>query len=102
MYFVEKDAGGKTIDYLAAVSGSLRLVPEGASRGALAEDFLAMREDGLLSSNTPGFDSIMETCADIEGKLNREGRRCEQAVNHRCRTEAAPVGTAVTRSFRLP
>ncbi len=48
MFFAEKDANGGKIDYVEAVSGSLKPVPEGASRTALAQDFSAMREDGLL------------------------------------------------------
>lgn len=71
MFFAEKDANGSRIDYVEAVSGSLRLVPEGASRTALAQDFAAMSEDGLLVSDQPEFDAILETCAAIQDKVNR-------------------------------
>lgn len=69
MFFAEKDANGGKIDYVEAVSGSLKLVPEGASRTALAQDFAAMREDGLLLSDQPEFDTILEICAAIQDKV---------------------------------
>lgn len=71
MFFAEKDANGTRIDYLETTKGSLRLVPEGASRRALAQDFAAMREDGLLVSDQPEFDAILETCVAIQDKVNR-------------------------------
>lgn len=71
MFFTEKDANGDKIDYVEAVSGSLTLVPEGASRRALAQDFAAMRTDGLLVSDQPDFDAILETCVAIQDKVNR-------------------------------
>jgi hypothetical protein len=70
MFFAEKDANGDKIDYVEAVRGSLKLVPEGASRTALAQDFAAMSEDGLLSDQ-PEFNAILETCATIQDKANR-------------------------------
>lgn len=71
MFFAEKDAGGARIDYFKATSGSLRLVPEDASRTALAQDYAAMREDGLLAIDQPEFDAILESCAEIQDKVNR-------------------------------
>lgn len=61
MFFAEKDAHGERIDYFAAVNGSLDLIPEGAAHEALARDFAAMREDGLLMSEPPDFDAILGT-----------------------------------------
>jgi hypothetical protein len=40
---------------------------------ALAQDFAAMREDGLLALDQPEFDAILETCADIQDEVNRLG-----------------------------
>ncbi|MFZ5699457.1 MAG: nucleotidyl transferase AbiEii/AbiGii toxin family protein [Pseudomonadota bacterium] len=71
MFFAEKDASGTRIDYFETTKGSLRLVPEGASRRALAQDFAAMCEDGLLVSDQPNFDAILETCVAIQDKVNR-------------------------------
>jgi len=71
IFFSEKDAHGGNIDYSEAVSGSLRLVPEGGSRKALAQDFAAMCEDGLLGSDQPKFDAILDACAAMQDKVNR-------------------------------
>lgn len=71
MFFAEKDASGARIDYFRATAGSLELVPEGASRNALVQDFVAMREDGLLASDAPAFDAILESCAAIQDEVNR-------------------------------
>lgn len=71
MFFAEKDANGTGIDYFETTKGSLRLVPEGASRRALVQDFAAMRKDGLLVSDQPDFDAILETCVAIQDKVNR-------------------------------
>lgn len=71
MFFAEKDSNGKKIDYFEATRGSLDLVPQGASRKVLAQDFASMCADGLLASDQPDFDAIMETCAAIQDKVNR-------------------------------
>ena len=71
MFFAEKDVNGGRINYFEAVSGSLKLVPEGSSRQALAQDFASMRDDGLLVSEQPDFDATMETCAAIQDRVNR-------------------------------
>jgi hypothetical protein len=57
IFFAEKDAG--RLDYHAAVSGGLTLVPEGAARDALAEDYARMVEDGLLLDEAEIFDVLM-------------------------------------------
>ena len=56
---------GNWIDYQAAVQGSLQLVPDGAARAALADDYGRMLDDG------EPFESIIERCADIETRANR-------------------------------
>ena len=71
MFFAAKDVNGGRINYFEAVSGSLKLVPEGSSHQALAEDFALMRDDGLLVSEQPDFDATMETCAAIQDRVNR-------------------------------
>src|SRR3954452_19806095 len=45
MFFAERDAARTSIGYSAAVSGGLKLVPEGAARDALADDYARMVED---------------------------------------------------------
>jgi hypothetical protein len=70
MFFAEKDAARRAIDYHAAVSGGLNLVPEGAARDALAEDYARMVEDGLLFEEAEIFDDLMDRCADIAERAN--------------------------------
>ena len=70
MYFPEKDPQGSKIDYFAATSGQLRLIPEGESLVALEQDYAAMVADGLLPSDQPGFESIIERCRIIQDEIN--------------------------------
>jgi hypothetical protein len=72
-FFVEKDAGGAEIDYRAAVGGNLQIVPTGAARDALDEDYGKMTEDGILQS-APTFDELMTACLDIEARANGVAR----------------------------
>lgn len=70
VFFVEKDSSGTRIDYFAAISGQLKLVPEGASLAALERDYTAMLEDGLLPLSPPGFAEIIEQCRIIQDEIN--------------------------------
>ena len=69
-FFREKDARGQWIDYGAAVSGKLRLVPDGFARNALEEDYGRMISDGMLFDDAEPFDRLMERCADLEARAN--------------------------------
>ena len=71
MFFAEKDAAGDWVDYKSAVRGSLQLVPDGAARAALADDYGRMLADGMLLDDGEPFDSIIERCADLEARANR-------------------------------
>jgi hypothetical protein len=71
MFFAEKAADRSPIDYAAAVSGGLRLVPAGDSLKALKEDYARMVEDGLLLEDAEPFETLMERCADIAARANR-------------------------------
>ncbi|WP_342663048.1 nucleotidyl transferase AbiEii/AbiGii toxin family protein [Salipiger mucosus] len=66
MFFREKDREDQLIDYAAAVSGNLTLVPEGDARYALAKDYDAMVGDGLLMDAPEPFEELMRTCADLQ------------------------------------
>lgn len=70
MFFAEKDANGRLIDYMAAVTGAIRLVPEGEALGALTSDYRGMVEDGLLLDDAEEFDALIERCRRIEEKAN--------------------------------
>jgi len=73
MFFAEKDDRGAKIDYHSAVSGSIQLVPAGDSLTALKRDYEAMLEDGLLALHQPEFAAVMESCREIERRINDDG-----------------------------
>jgi hypothetical protein len=70
-FFIEKNSLGEIIDYAAAVQGKLRIIPEGAARQSLAEDYAAMQEDGILMGDALSFAALMRACAEIENRLNQ-------------------------------
>lgn len=70
MFFAEKAADATWIDYGAATSGHLQLVPGGDALKALADDYRRMIEDGLLASTPEPFGDLMDRCADIARKAN--------------------------------
>lgn len=72
MFFRENDSNGQRIDYHAAVSGNLRLVPAGTARRALAEDYATMLPTGMLLDDDELFDTLMQRCARIEERANGE------------------------------
>jgi len=71
MFFREKDADGKWVDYGAAVSGDLQLVPEGSFYEALADDYGRMLSDGMLLDDEERFEGVMERCAKLQERANR-------------------------------
>ena len=70
MFFTENDARGERIDYGAAVSGDLQLVPAGAAYAVLADDYAKMLADGMLLDESEPFDALLERCAAIEARAN--------------------------------
>ena len=58
-FFIEKDAGGGVIDYLPAVTGHLKIVPEGEALEALAADYANMLEDAVMVGEALPFDQLM-------------------------------------------
>jgi len=70
MFFRENDSAGRRIDYEAVVSGSLRLVPSGAARDALAADYANMLATGMLLDKEEPFIALMQRCAVIEERAN--------------------------------
>lgn len=69
-FFSEKNAGGRKIDYFAAVAGSLQLVPEGAARTALAADYARMLEDQVMAADTLAFEDLMAACEQVASRAN--------------------------------
>lgn len=74
VFFVEKDAAGAKIDYFAATTGQLQLLPTGESLKALENDYAAMLEDGLLALHQPSFAEIIEQCRVIQDEANRQAQ----------------------------
>ena len=70
MFFRENDSSGRRIDYEAAVSGNLRLVPSGTAEEALAEDYASMLATGMLLDEDEPFGTLMQRCALIEERAN--------------------------------
>lgn len=70
LFFIEKDVEGSVIDYFAATSGKLKIVPDGAARDALAVDYQSMREDEVMVGDALPFDDLMNACASIAESAN--------------------------------
>ena len=70
MFFQEKDQAGVVIDYRECLEGHLCLVPEGAAREALQEDYNSMIQDGILLSDAPEFGVVLEQCARLQTDIN--------------------------------
>lgn len=70
VFFREKDTRGTKIDYAAAVTEGLQLVPDGEARDLLATDYRKMLDDGLLPTGAESFEEIMASCREIQERAN--------------------------------
>ena len=70
VFFSEKHLDGALIDYRAAVSGSLQLVPSGEALTKLAADYQHMVDDGLFLNEVEAFDALLRQCETIQQKAN--------------------------------
>ncbi len=70
IFFAEKNLNGDLIDYHAAVSGKLRLVPDGAALVKLATDYQHMVDDGLFLNEVESFEVLLDQCMSIQHKAN--------------------------------
>jgi hypothetical protein len=71
IFFAAKNASGAVIDYRAAVSGTLNLVPRGKALESLSLDYAHMVNDGLLLDEAEPFDELLERCRDLQERANR-------------------------------
>jgi hypothetical protein len=71
MFFSEKNAAGELIDYVAAVSGRLRLVPNDTALASLSRDYARMLDDGLLLGDAEPYEKLLEQCRDLEARANK-------------------------------
>lgn len=70
IFFAESTPDGAPIDYRAAVTGALDLVPSGNARKTLAEDYQRMVDDGLLLDDAESFDALLQRCQTLALKVN--------------------------------
>lgn len=69
-FFRAKDSGGNPIDYVAAVSGALQLVPGAEALKTLEADYKKMADDGILLGDAEPFADLIKRCADLERRVN--------------------------------
>lgn len=70
-FFPEKDPKDAIVDYHAAVSGALCLVPSGAALEKLAADYKHMVDDGLLLDDAEPFAALLDQCKAIQELANQ-------------------------------
>ncbi len=73
VFFAEKDANGKAINYHAAITGSLQLVPADSALTTLANDYQKMVDDGLLLDEAEPFEELLRKCLNVQKKANKAG-----------------------------
>ena len=71
LFFIEKDGTGGVIDYMPAVTGHLKIVPEGNARAALAEDYADMLADQVMLGQALAFHQLMQACSEVEAQANK-------------------------------
>jgi hypothetical protein len=69
-FFRDKDRAGNQIDYNAAVSGKLRLVPDEEIMKPLEADYKKMADEGILLKEAEPFADLMARCADLQTRAN--------------------------------
>lgn len=70
VFFAEKNPQGDVVDYHAAVSGGLQLVPDDGALAKLAADYQNMVDDGLFLDDVEPFEGLLERCRVIQQKAN--------------------------------
>jgi hypothetical protein len=69
-FFRAKDSKGNPIDYAAAVSGDLQLVPGVEALKVLEADYKQMADDGILLDDAEPFTDLIKRCTDLEKRAN--------------------------------
>jgi hypothetical protein len=73
-FFRFRDSNGNPIDYVAAVSGALQIVPDAEALKALEADYKKMADDGILLEDAEIFADLMKRCADLEQRANTKAK----------------------------
>jgi len=71
VFFAEKNPDGTAIDYDAAVSGALHLVPHDEALESLSLDYARMLEDRLLFGAAEPFDDLLDRCRELQERANQ-------------------------------
>jgi Nucleotidyl transferase AbiEii toxin, Type IV TA system len=80
-FFTEKDSQGAVIDYHAAVTGRLQLVPDDGALANLDTDYQHMIDDGLFLDDAEPFKDLMKQCQSIQRKANAGQPRESNSIN---------------------
>jgi len=70
VFFAEKNLHGEVVDYHAAVTGGLQLVPDDDALTKLAADYRQMVDDGLFFDDAEPFEALLDRCRAIQAKAN--------------------------------
>ncbi len=70
VFFAEKNRHGEVINYHAAVTGGLQLVPDDDALAKLAADYQQMVDDGLFLDEVEPFEALLDRCRAIQAKAN--------------------------------
>jgi hypothetical protein len=74
-FFRAKDSEGNPIDYDAAVSGALQLVPDAEALKKLEADYKKMADDGILLDDAEPFADLINRCAELQKRANTKGKQ---------------------------
>ena len=69
-FWRSRDSANQPIDYRAAISGSLQLVPTGEAYIALEADYAAMLNSGMLRGDPPKFNELLGRIAVLQEQCN--------------------------------
>jgi hypothetical protein len=69
-FFRTRDRNGNPIDYAAAISGKLQLVPDGKGLKELEADYKSMADAGILLGEVEPFAELMKRCAALQERAN--------------------------------
>ena len=70
VFFREKNANGRFVDYRRAVAGHLQLVPTGRLRAAVQEDYEAMLATQMFAGTPPTFERLISDCEALQARTN--------------------------------
>jgi hypothetical protein len=69
-FFRIRDRNGKPIDYIAAVSGQLQLVPDENGLKELEADYRKMADAGILLDEAEPFPDLIKRCSALQDRAN--------------------------------